>query len=259
MRKTTIFALAMVVLAAAAWAQTAQEFIRKGDEFYAAFDDAKALEQYKQALALEPENYEALWKASRGLVDTADLIVESGRDAKETKKKLYGEAESLARRATRANPGDTWGFFQLSASMGKRLLLLGTKEQVDASKKVREAIDKAIALDPSNDLAHHALGRWHRRMAEIGGAKRFFGGLIYGSIPKGSFTESEQALLKAVELKPDYILHHLELGRTYVSLEKKDLATREFQACIDMPSGSSKDGQAKDEARAEMESLNKKK
>ena len=105
---------------------------------------------------------------------------------------MYTEATALARKAVAANPNDTWGHFQLAAANGKRLLLLGKKEQIDASKAVRAEIDKAIELDPTNHLAYHALGRWHRRMDEIGGAKRFFGSLIYGSIPKGSYAESEK-------------------------------------------------------------------
>lgn len=41
------------------------------------------------------------------------------------------------------------------------------------SKEIKTAIDKAIELDPNNDLAYHALGRWQRTMAEIGGAHAF--------------------------------------------------------------------------------------
>jgi tetratricopeptide (TPR) repeat protein len=143
--------------------------------------------------------------------------------------------------------------------MGKRLLLLSKKEQVDASKAVRAEIDKAIELDPANDLAYHALGRWHRRMAEIGGAKRFFGSILYGSIPKGSFEESEKYLKKAIELRPDFVNHHLELGRTYVSLGKYDLAAAEFQKAIDLPKTTSKDDVLKAEAQAELAKLKTKK
>jgi len=173
--------------------------------------------------------------------------------------KMYTEATALAKKAVAANPNDTWGHFQLAASNGKRLLLLGKKEQIDASKAVRAEIDKAIELDPQNHLAYHALGRWHRRMAEIGGAKRFFGGLIYGSIPKGSFEESEKNLRKAIELHPEYANHYLELGRTLVELKKADLAAEAFQKCIDLPKTTSKDGVLKAEAKTELEKVQAKK
>ena len=138
----------------------------------------------------------------------------------------YTDATELARKAVAALPNDTWSHFQLAASNGKRLLMLGKKEQINASKEVRAEIDKAIELDPTNHLAYHALGRWHRRMDEIGGAKRFFGNIVYGSIPKGSYAESEKALRKAIELHPEYLNHYLELGRTLLALKKTDEAGR---------------------------------
>jgi tetratricopeptide (TPR) repeat protein len=259
MKKGLVLLTFLSFLTILSYGQMAADHIKAGDEAYAQFDDQKALEHYLEALKLEPQNYEALWKASRAKVDIADVIPATDKDVKQRQLKLYGEASGLARQALAANPNDTWGHFQLSASMGKRLLLLSKKEQVDASKAVRAEIDKAIELDPANDLAYHALGRWHRRMAEIGGAKRFFGSILYGSIPKGSFEESEKYLKKAIELRPDFVNHHLELGRTYVSLGKYDLAAAEFQKAIDLPKTTSKDDVLKAEAQAELAKLKTKK
>jgi tetratricopeptide (TPR) repeat protein len=251
MKKSLILLVSLAVLAVLGWGQTAADHIKAGDETYAQFDDQKALEHYQEALKLEPENYEALWKASRASVDIADIMPGGDKVAKE-RQKLYIQGTDLAKKAVKANPNDTWGHFQYAAALGKKLLMLGKKEQIDGSKEVRAEIDKAIQLDPNNDLAYHALGRWHRRMAEIGGASRFFGGIIYGSIPKGSFEESEKNLKKAVDMKPEFVNHHLELGKTYVSLKKYDLAAAEFQKAIDLPKTTSKDDVLKAEAQAEL-------
>ena len=92
-------------------------------------------------------------------------------------------------------------------------------------------------------------------MDEIGGAKRFFGSIIYGSIPKGSFAESEKALRKAIELHPEYVNHYLELGRTLVALKKYDEAAESFQKAIDLPKTTSKDDVLKAEAKTELDTL----
>jgi tetratricopeptide (TPR) repeat protein len=258
--KKILFAFAVVaLLAGPALAPTAADHNREGDATYAAFDDAQALEHYQAALALEPGNYEALWKTSRAMVDIADVIPATDKDVKERQKKMYTEATALARKAVAANPNDTWGHFQLAAANGKRLLLLGKKQQIAASKEVRDSIEKAIELDPTNHLAYHAYGRWHRRMDEIGGAKRLFGSILYGSIPKGSFAESEEYLRKAIELHPEYINHYLELGRTLVALKRYDEAAESFQKVIDMPKTTSKDDVLKAEAQAELDKLNTRK
>ena len=254
-----VFVASFVVTALFLYGQTAADHIRQGDEYFANFDDAKALDEYLLAVKDEPANYEALWKVSRAYFDLGDLVDPKEQNAAEKQKKMYLESESYAKQAIKANPDDTWGHFFLSAAMGKQALLLGKKEQINMSKRIKAEIERAIELDNTNDLAYHALGRWHRRMAEIGGMQRFFGGMIYGSIPKGTFEESEQCFKKAIELRPDYSNHHLELGRTYLALKKYDLAGQEFQKCLDVPITTSKCHINKQEAQQELDNMKKQK
>lgn len=260
-RRSVILGAAVFLVMAATLplsGQTAADLIRQGDEFYARFDDAQALDAYLKAVQAEPENYEALWKASRANYDVADQLAPADDKAVEEQRKIYSEAMKLARQAIKVSPDDTWGHFFLSAAWGRFVLTQGKKEQVNASKQIRAEIDKALAADPNNDLAYHALGLWQRRMAEIGGAKRFFGGMLYGGIPKGSFEEAEKNLKKAIELKPDYTNHHLELGRTYLSMKKPDLARPEFEKTLGLPDTTSKCPKYKKEAQAELDALKKK-
>lgn len=258
MKKSLILIAVVAIFTVWAGAQTAADHIKAGDEAYAQFDDQKALEHYQEALKLEPQNYEALWKASRASVDIADVIPATGKDAKLKQQRLYIQGTDYAKKAVAANTNDTWGHFQIAAALGKKLLMLGKKEQIDGSKQIRAEIDKAIQLAPDNDLAWHALGRWHRRMAEIGGVSRAFGSILFGSIPKGSFEESEKAFKKALELSPNYVNHHLEIGLTYVDMKKYDMASQEFQKAIDLPKTTSKDDVLKAQAQAELAKLKNK-
>jgi tetratricopeptide (TPR) repeat protein len=258
MKKSLILMTFLMVLAVMSYGQTAADHIKAGEEAYVQFDDQKALEHYLEALKIEPNNYEALWKTSRAYVDIADVMPAGDKDAKQ-RQKLYTDATAYAQKAVVANPNDTWGHFQVAASLGKKLLMLGKKEQLDGAKQIKAEIDKAIKLDPNNDLAYHALGRWHRRMAEIGGFSRLLGNMFLGGVPKGSFEESEKNLKKAAEMKPEYVNHHLELGITYESLKKYDLAAQEFQKAIDLPKTTSKDDVLKAQAQAELAKLKTKK
>jgi len=248
----------VLVVSASLSAQTAADRIRQGDEYYAQFNDEKALEEYQAALQAEPENYEALWKTARAYFDLGDLMEPKDKAATEQQRKLFTESLSYARKAVRANPNDTWGYFFRSAAQGKYVLTQGKKEQVNASKAIKADIEKAIELDPNNDLAYHALGLWHRKMDEIGGAQRFLGGMLYGSIPKGTNEESERCLQKAITIKPDYTNHHLELGRTYLAMKKYDLAKQEFQKTLELSNTTSKCESYKREAQAELDALKKK-
>ena len=262
MNKASIAGVAVLafLLAASAslFGQTTADRIRQGDEYYAQFNDEKALEEYLAGAQAEPENYEALWKTARAYFDLGDLMDPKDDSATEKQRKLFTDSLSYAKKAVRANPNDTWGHFFLSAVQGKYVLTQGKKEQVNASKTIKAEIEKAIQLDPNNDLAYHAMGIWHRKMDEIGGAQRFLGGMIYGSIPKGTNEESERNLQKAITLKPDYTNHHLELGRTYLAMKKYDLAKQEFQKTFELPNTTSKCETHKKEAQAELDALKKK-
>jgi len=259
MKKALIAGLAvlacLLAVSASLPGQTAVDRIRQGDEYYAQFNDEKALEEYLAAAQAEPQNYEALWKTARAYFDLGDLMDPKDESAKEQQRKLFTESLGYARQAVRANPNDTWGYFFVSAAQGKYVLTRSKKEQVNSSKTIKANIEKAIALDPNNDLAYHALGIWHRTMAEIGGAQRFLGGIVYGSIPKGTYEESERNLQKAISLKPDYTNHHLELGRTYLDMKKYDLAKQEFQKTLELPDTTSKCETYKKEAQAELDAL----
>jgi tetratricopeptide (TPR) repeat protein len=242
----------------AATPSTASELIQAGDALYAEFDDSGALAKYEAAAKLDPKSYEALWKTARAYLDVADRIKPETKEKKAEQEHLYLTSEEYAKKAIQVNANDTWGHFFYSAAMGMHALQLGKKEQISMSKKIKAEIEKAIELDPRNDLAWHALGRWQRRMAEIGGVSRFFGGIIFGSIPKGSFDEAVKDFQKAIEIRPDYCNHHLELGRTYLDMKKKDLAAKEFQIALDDPVLTSKCADYKEEAREELDKLKKK-
>jgi len=255
MNKRIILAVvaAFFVLAAGfALAQTADENLKKGDDFYAQHKDAEALEAYLAAVQADPNSYEAAWKACRSMIDNGDLADVNAKGGEEKQKKFYKDSETYGRKAVALNPNDTWGHFYLSAALGKYALLLGKKEQIAISREIKAEIEKAIQIDPNNDLAYHALGRWHRRVAEIGGATRFFGSILFGSIPKGTFEEAAAALKKATELKPDFVEHHLELARTYMEMDKYKEAADEFQKAIDLPATTSKDPDYKKEAADEI-------
>ncbi len=257
MKYTLPLLLLSAALTAALNGQTAAERVHQGDVAYRAFDDAGALVHYREALAVDANCYEALYKASRTLGDLADVLPAGGAGGPPGRMALYDEAVTLARRAVAVNPEDAWGHLQLASATGKRLLLLGKREQIDASRAVRDGIDRALALAPSNHFAHHAHGRWHRRMAEIGGVQRLVGGWLYGSIPKGSFEESEQSLRRAIAIEPGYLGHHLELGRTLVALGKREGAEASFRKCLELPRTTAKDDFYRNEARRELKGLGK--
>ena len=252
----------LVILGAAALvfpvqAQTAAQHLAAGDAAYARFDDQAALAQYRAALTLAPSSYDALYNASRALINIADVITAKTEAARNRRLELYADAADLAHRAVAANPGGTYGHFLIAAAAGKRVLELGPKEQVGASREIKAEIDQALLLDPANHLAWGALGVWHRRIAEINRTKRLLGDIFIGSIPKGSLAESAKALRRAIELEPGFVNHYVELGRTLADEKDLDEAAEIFKKAIALPKTNSEDDVLKTQAQAELDALMK--
>jgi Tfp pilus assembly protein PilF len=132
---------------------------------------------------------------------------------------------------------------------------LPTKEQIAASPRIKQSVDKALAIDPHNDNAWHILGRWNRVLAEVSSAKRFVAGLIYGQLPKGSIEEAEQDMKKAIAINPHRLMHYIELGRIYAQMGRKEEARRFINKGLAMPDTEKDDPETKQRGRETLTKL----
>jgi tetratricopeptide (TPR) repeat protein len=153
--------LALVLAGATLHAESADELIQKGDHFYEKLQAAEALRFYLPAEKLDPENVRLLVRIAR---EYRHLM----SDAAKTKEKLLlgNTAVSYAERAVALAPNDSEAQLSPRDQLRKRLPLEGTKQQLASSQLIKIAVDKAIALDPTNDLSWQVLGRWYRALAD---------------------------------------------------------------------------------------------
>lgn len=230
--------------------------LQKADELYAQFKTKEALQELLKVLHVEPTNAEALSKAARAYIDYGDMIPEVGGDWQEKKIKHYLTAEEYARKAVKFEPDSTWGYFYVAASLGKIAMLSPTAKQIDLSKEIRAAVERAIALDPQNGFAYHVYGVWQRRMAEVGQMKRLLSAaVLWRSVPQGSMEKSADYLKKAVSLNPTVIVHRLELAKTYIAMGRWQLARDSLNSVQELPIQFSDDAQHKKEAQRLLQEL----
>jgi Flp pilus assembly protein TadD len=159
----------------------------------------------------------------------------SETNAKWEKLRLGGLALTYAQRATAVAPNDSEAHTSVAVSYGKLLPMQGSREQAQASHKIKDAVDRALQLDPSNDTALNVLGRWHRSLADVSPVKRAFAPLVAGKLPKGSNDEAIRALQKAISVNPKRPMHHIELGRVYAQMDRKDEARQAIERGLALP------------------------
>ena len=243
-----IFVLLMVV---AGQTQDIQTLISLGDSAYQKYDNTAALAFYSKVLEVDSLNYEASWKLARAYVDVGEVLSD-----KDERKKYYKNADNFARKAVEINPEGAKGHLYLSIAIGRVALDSGKKEQVRLSKEIKVEVDKALELDPNDDVAWHVLGRWHRKMATLGWVQRNFANIFLGGVPKeASVEKSAECFEKAIELKPGHINHHLELGLTYEELNMKDKAAEQYKIVLELPKKDADDDTYKKEAQERLKKI----
>jgi len=216
--------------------------LAKGDAAFDALDNETALQNYLLVYKADSINCEALWKISRAYVDI-------GENAAEKKQKEdYAKSEKFARLAVKRCPNDADAHLFLSVALGRVALISGKKEQVQMSKEVKEEAMKSLELAPDKDIAHHVLARWHRKVANLSGIQKTFAKILYGGLPEASNEKAVEHFKRAIELKPDYINHHLELGLTYEEMSEWKLAKEEYDKVMALPVSASDDPDHKKEA-----------
>jgi tetratricopeptide (TPR) repeat protein len=230
--------------------ESADDLIDKGKVFERKFQANEALPLYLSAEKIEPKNPELLVRIARQY----RYLMTDASDNQE-KVRLGHLALDYSNRAAECGPKDCDAQLAPAITLGKMLPYLPQKEQVAASPKIKESVDKALVIDPHNDNAWHILGRWNRVLAEISGAKRFLAGLIYGDLPKGSYEEAERAMKKAIALNPRRLMHYIELGRIYSQMGRKDEAREMINKGLGMPDAEKDDPETKERGRETLAKL----
>ncbi|HEU4678599.1 MAG TPA: tetratricopeptide repeat protein [Terrimicrobiaceae bacterium] len=232
--------LVVALLCPARGADSPGELIAKGDAYDRKLQATEALNYYLPAEKLQPANVHVLVCIAR---QYRYLLADAG--SPEEKLRLGRIALAYSRRAAVLAPEDSEAQLSVGISYGKMLPYLDTKEQIEASRRIKSSADKAIALDPRNDLAWHVLGRWHRTLADVNSLKRGLASLIYGKLPETTTEEAVKCFQKAIEINPDRLIHYVELGRAYAQMGKNAEARQYIRKGLTMPSLEKDDPEAK--------------
>src|SRR6478609_1838207 len=258
MRRSALAFVLAALAATPAGAQAPADHIHLGVQAVDQRDVRSALQHFEAALAIDSNNYEANWRGSDALVDLGkqidDTIRSPERDA------MYAKAEVWARRAVLADANGADGHFALAQAIGRASLTMGKKERVKRAKEIRDEALKAVELDPRHDGAYHVLGRWNAEIMRLSGIQRFFAKSFLGGevFNQASWANGFQYMEKAVQLRPDYIYHHLDLAEMYIDEERYADARSQLDLVMTLPVIDAMDPHYKTEAQRLLTSIRNK-
>ena len=247
--KTSICLLA-AFLATSATADVA-DLIREGDRLDLQGKPSEALKFYLPAEKETPDDSTLLIKIAK---QYAYLTTELKPKAKALE--AARTAVSYSERAVALAPGESDSHLALAVAHGKMMPLLTNKEKVASSRVIKASAEKAVKLNPASDYGWHLLGRWHQGLANVNVVLQGLIRLIYGELPAASNEDALRCFRKAIALKPDRLLHHIEIGRTYALMGRTAEARASLDKGLGMPDLEWDDPETKRRGRLALEKLN---
>jgi FimV-like protein len=242
---------AMNALASAPDSSKAEQLIAQGNIYSEkTFDDQEALQSYQAALALEPNNYDALWRVSRAYVDIGEHLPAATDKEKAQQLQTYEKALEFANKAIAANANGAMGYTRRAIANGRIALFKGVWESLDLVKQTKADCEKAIALDPNDAAAYYVLGRTHMKVSEKPRIVRWPLGLGWANLD-----ESVKNYEKAIALRSDFIMYRLDCARAYVELDEYDKARAQLTTIGTLPTMDEDDGQFRKDAQELLDKI----
>jgi tetratricopeptide (TPR) repeat protein len=245
--------LTMAVLAAtsSAAAQSATSHIALGDKAFNALHPNVALTEYQAAIAADPKNVTALWKASHTTVVLGEFS-DSTRDS------LYKMGEDYARKAVAAAPGNANAQFVLAEVLGRIALTIENPQgRLPYSQEVYHHAMTCLQLDPKSAECAHVLGDWNAEVMRVDASLRSMAIGMLGAteLSNASWENAQKYLQQAIREQPKRAVHHLDLARVYADMGDSAKAKAEYQATIQAPVSDYNDKQYQAAAQEGLKSL----
>jgi tetratricopeptide (TPR) repeat protein len=199
----------------------------KNDKLDAA-DDAFSSMHYEKADSLYHTLVKAgdqspalYWKLARLNISMAEAIPPGER---EKRMPFYNDAVKFARKAVQIDSTNASAHTWLAAALAVKADKIGSKEKLNRAAEIKRELDKALELNPNDDIAWSLLGSYNFEASKIGWFSRFMGGTFVGKMPKGTREEAENDFKKAISLNPRVIRHYHELALLYIEDGRKQEA-----------------------------------
>jgi tetratricopeptide (TPR) repeat protein len=222
-------------------------------------DSLRAEREFRKALArlsdLErerPGDVGVHWRTS---LLWSDLGKAAGVDGDELRSRDYlRHAVAEADTALAVDSTSAWAHLAKALAEGRLARYVGLNERVRRSRAVIRHANRAIALDSTLAPAYHVRARWYREVATLNLMERVIVKAVYGGLPEASYDRAVSDFQTAIELESK-IYHHLELGKTYLRMDRPHDARPHLRTALRLPPSDPFAPEYKAEARELLEEM----
>jgi tetratricopeptide (TPR) repeat protein len=194
------------------------------------YEEADSL--YNTIIQNKQESASLYWKLARLNISIAESI-----DPDESAKRIpwYGKAVDYARKSVELDGNNASAHTWLAAALALKADKIGSKEKVKRAEEIKKELDKALELNPHDDVAWSMLGSYNYQVSKIGWFSRLMGNTFIGGMPQGNRDEAEKDFKKAISLNPRVIRHYHELALLYLDEGRKQEALNILRIAVTKP------------------------
>ncbi|WP_150087632.1 tetratricopeptide repeat protein [Adhaeribacter rhizoryzae] len=187
------------------------ELLKEANRLYLEYKDGEALQKFELVLTHDPNNYEALYKLS-----LLDLRIGTRFSDETQKNQFFTSALDYAQKALAVNANGAYAHYAMAAALNNLSVISGVKERMVKIRKVKEHLDKALALNPMHAEAWQLLGRWHYKVANLNFFECTASKLTGGGMQVGASNyKAIQSLNKSIQCNPANISSYYDLAIIY--------------------------------------------
>ena len=223
----------LIIISSLCYCEGIKDYLEKGDESYSKFNNVEALSYYEKAFNITPDNFDILLR----LVKTYNAAGEEYYEYRDRTEAEYyiNKALEFADKFRNKFPDSSMVYSYSAMSNGNIALFKGGKEKIKYAKLVEQNAKKSISLNPNAYLPYIILGIYYREIAGLSWLERVFANTFLGSVPDGSYEESESMLKKALSFDQNMIVANFQLAKTYRQMDRVQEEKSLLQKVLKLP------------------------
>lgn len=233
------------------FAQNETVLLKEAQNLELKFDEAGALEKYKQLSAKNPADINALIKCAE-----LECSIGNRQKAKDAKLQNYEAAGNFAQQAYREDS------LNAGACYVKALVATKMSETENDNKKLAEYIkvikifsDKSLAINPGYAKANYLLGKWHFELIHSGWLKKQSIKSFYNEIPDTQIDSAAYFMEKCRIIAPYYVQNYLDLAKVYDYDHQREKSIEVLEKLVKLPNRTFDDAALKEEGKKMLETM----
>ena len=209
------------------------------------FDEAGALEKYKQIAANDPSNIKALVKCVE-----FNCSIGSRQKDKTAKANYFDSAQSFAQQAYVKDSSNADACYAVALVASKMNELdPDNKKLVENIRQIKIYADKALTNNANQAWANYLLGKWHFELVRSGWLKKNGVKNFYNAIPDTQVDSAAYYMEKARSIEPYFALDYLDLAKVYIYDHQPAKALGVLEKLVKLPNRTYDDPAIKQEGQ----------